>query len=227
MNKLRKFIFFLIILYLIINETWAETNNYIKALEFLRKEDYFHALPLFEAALKKSPENIFIKADYVLCLIWMGNYKKAIEFYLQNEDSLKDVKYLTRNIAKAFYEVKNYHEAKKLYEKALLNNPKDIEAIKGLIFTLCKLGDYEKAYRIIEEKRNFLNKKILYFLKAYTLQQKEFYNDAYILYSKLTLLEGEEKFLKEIQDARRDIIKNFKKEEITYLFKKFQQKPLK
>jgi len=225
-NKLRKFIFFLIIL-LIINETWAETNNYIKALEFLRKEDYFHALPLFEAALKKSPENIFIKADYVLCLIWMGNYKKAIEFYLQNEDSLKDVKYLTRNIAKAFYEVKNYHEAKKLYEKALLNNPKDIEAIKGLIFTLCKLGDYEKAYRIIEEKRNFLNKKILYFLKAYTLQQKEFYNDAYILYSKLTLLEGEEKFLKEIQDARRDIIKNFKKEEITYLFKKFQQKPLK
>lgn len=195
--------------------------EYNSAVGFIRQGKYREAIPFLEKAFKKYPENDFIKADYLLCLVWSGLYKKAVDFYLMHEERLKPIKYIHRNIAKAFYEQGNYVKAKELYEHAILNDPSDGEALKGLIYSLCQLGNYSQAHQYIEDYRQkgILSQKLLTSQKAHIFQKEGNYKNAYILYTKSVLAENNELTLKELQDKRREVFPFIAEDEISAMKK--------
>ena len=78
----------------------AEYKVIVKLFEEGRYRD---ALPLLETAMEKMPQNLLLKADYLLCLVWRNAFAKAFEFYLRHEQELKFISYVPRNSAKAFY----------------------------------------------------------------------------------------------------------------------------
>lgn len=199
----------------------SEISDYSLAVRLIKDEKYREAIPILERALEKYPENNFIKADYLLCLVWTGLHKKAVDYYSIYKERLKSVKYVHRNIAKAFYELGDYVEAEGLYERAILNDQSDGEALKGLIYSLCRLGNYSQAHQNLEEygQKGILSPKLLTLLKAHIFQKEENYKQAYILYLKSVLTEKKEHALKELQDKRREVFLFLTEDEVSSMQK--------
>lgn len=194
-----------------------------KATELVRAGNYDDALPLFEQAMKQDPINIYIKADYIVCLVWKGSYKKATLFYSKFEKDLRPVSYLPRNVAKAFYEIGNYTKSKELYLLAMKYNENDTEAFKGLIYSLCKLKKYKKANKLISKKKGVFDEIFLLPLQAHVFKNQGRCLEAYRLYSKLLERKVvQSSLLKEIQDGRREAITCLKEEELFSLLKQLK-----
>lgn len=208
-----------------INQRLEGDTEYKLALPLLKEGKYSEVLPLLEKALQKSPDNVFLKADYLLCLVWTGSYEKASLFYRQNEKDLSRVNYVPKHVARAFYEMADYSMAKRLYEQALLINPSDVEVIKGLIYTSCRLKEYHTAHALIEKysDQKMISPDTASFLYAYTLQQEGKSPEAYTLYAQLFLAVYEEGFLKEIQDQRKEAASSLTREEVQALIQRSQE----
>ena len=86
-------------------------------------------------------------ADYLVTLVWLGQYDKAINIYAAHKNTVEGVKYLYRNMAKAFYETKDYRQAQTFYVQAFAFDQSDAEALKGLIFSAVKLQEYREAFK--------------------------------------------------------------------------------
>jgi tetratricopeptide (TPR) repeat protein len=202
-----------------------EDSEYIAAISLLKKGQYHEAIPLLQKALQKSPANIFLKADYLLCLVWTGSYEKASLFYLQNEKELAGVNYVPKHVARVFFETAQYTKAKRLYEEALRTNPSDVEALKGLIFSSCRLREYDQAHALIENhsKQKMIPPDTASFLYAYTLQQEGKNPEAYALYAQLFLAVYDEGLLKEIQDRRKEITSSLTVEQVQTLAQKYRE----
>lgn len=216
-------IFFLLIIifnYLFPSACRAEMSTYQRAIPLIKAGQYREAIPLLKKALKETPQDIFLKGDYLLCLIWTEDYKEATRFYLQNENDLLKLKYIPKNIARAFMELRDYGQAKKLYEKAWIDQQTDKEALKGLIFSLHHLGNYALAHSFLEKSQNYLP-DLTTFLKALTLEKEGKKGQAYLLLGQLTLNIQEEAFIKEIQERRQDLVSSLKKEDLQNLFEEF------
>ncbi len=123
---------------------WEE---YRQALTLIRAGKNQEALPLMEQALRQLPDNMNLKADYLCCLVWAGLYRRAVDYYNRYEKDLQNIKYLPRNIAKAFYEERDFRQAQKLYALAWSYDKKDTEAFKGLIYASCRQRDFLAAYQ--------------------------------------------------------------------------------
>ena len=122
-------------------------EGYRRALNLLKQDKTAEALPLLEAAWRTHPDNAHMLANYLSALVWLGLYDKAINLYATHKNALAGVKYLYRNMAKAFYETKDYRQALTLYNQACSFDNSDAEALKGLIFCAVKLQDYPEAVR--------------------------------------------------------------------------------
>ncbi|MGC8809584.1 MAG: tetratricopeptide repeat protein, partial [bacterium] len=214
------FLFIWAFSYLFCGETWAESSSYQKAIPLIKAGQYRQALPLLEKGLKETPQDLFLKGDYLLCLIWTEDYEKAVHFYNQNEKELLKLKYIPKNIARAFLELKDYARAKVLYEKAWEIDPTDQEALKGLIFSLHHLGNHALAYSFLEKSGKYLP-DLTAFLKALTLEKEGKKSQAYKSYALLTLKIEEESFLKEIQERRQELASSLPKEDLKLLFEEF------
>lgn len=219
------FLFLLAFNNFLYDEIGADSGSYQKAIPLIKAGQYRQALPLLEQALQETPENLFLKGDYLLCLIWTEDYEKAVRFYLQNEKELLKLKYIPKNIGRAFLELKDYARAQDLYELAWEIDRKDKEALKGLIISLHHLNNYALAYSFLEKSEKYLP-EITTFFRALTLEKEGQQSAAYKLYGQLTLKIEEETFLKEIQERRQAVATSLKKEDIQLLLKEIVTQPL-
>ena len=195
---------------------FEEDPEYKLAIPLLKEGRYREALPLLEKALQKSSANILIKADYLLCLVWTGSYEKASHFYLRNEKDLSRVNYVPKHAARAFFETGNFPLAKQLYEQAFHLNSSDVEALKGLIYSLCRLGEHSNAYGLIEKgfAQKEISSSLLSFLKAYVFHHQGKNKEGYQLFAELSLAIDDEGFLKEAQNNRKEVASSLAQEEI-------------
>ena len=122
-------------------------EGYRRALDLLKQDKTTEALPLLEAAWRTHADNSHILADYLSALVWLGQYNKAINLYAAHKNTVAGVNYLYRNMAKAFYETKDFRQAQTLYGQAFAFDQSDAEALKGLIFCAVKLQEYHDAVR--------------------------------------------------------------------------------
>jgi biofilm PGA synthesis protein PgaA len=119
--------------------------EYRRALALIKQGKNSEALPLLETARRQDPDNPRLLADYLAVLVWLHRYDKAINLYEAQKNKVKGIRYLYRNMAKAFYETGDYHQAHTLYAQAFSFDHADVEALKGLIFSGCKLHIYQQA----------------------------------------------------------------------------------
>lgn len=120
--------------------------DYQEALKRIQAGRNDEAIPLLERALKALPDDRHLQADYALCLVWTGSYQRAVEFYGARERDLRQIRYIPRHMAKAYYELKEYPKALEMYRLGLSYDPKDDEAFKGLVYTQMRMGDGAGAY---------------------------------------------------------------------------------
>ena len=133
--------------------TASPQEKYEQGLSLLRAGQAREAIPLLEEALKFIQDNPYLKADYLLALVFAGDYDRAIRYYRQHATELAAVRYVPRNIAKAFYETRDFAQARIFYEKAFALDPADGEAYKGLVFSCCRLRDFYGAYQVWAQAR--------------------------------------------------------------------------
>jgi biofilm PGA synthesis protein PgaA len=99
------------------------------------------------------PEDLKLRADYILCLVWTDNHRKAADEYLAHEKELQKIPYLSRHVAKAFYELRDFSRARELYRTAWSRDRKDEEAFKGFVYSSLRLGDLQGAYTAWDQAR--------------------------------------------------------------------------
>ena len=152
----------------------VQIEEYQLTVQQLRDGNYNEAIPSLRALINKHPDNIRIKADYLLSLVWSNSYSQAIEFYLAHEKQLESLPYVSRNCAKAYYELGNYLEAHRLYDTALYFDQNDKEAFKGAVYSLCRLDQYERALNLIENyiKKQHIALPLASSLKAHVFQSR-------------------------------------------------------
>jgi biofilm PGA synthesis protein PgaA len=120
--------------------------DYQEALKLVQAGRNDEAIPLLERALTALPDDRHLQADYALCLVWTGAYQKAVEFYGAREKDLRQIRYIPRHIAKAYYELREYAKALELYRLGLSYDRSDDEAFKGIVYTQMRMGDGAGAY---------------------------------------------------------------------------------
>lgn len=120
-------------------------NDYETAIRLIREGRNSEALPLLARAMEKTPDDLRLQGDYLLCLIWTGAHPQAVEFYQSREASLRSIPYLPRNVARAYFELRNYPKALELYLLGWSIDRKDEESFKGVVFSLLRMGNAEAA----------------------------------------------------------------------------------
>jgi biofilm PGA synthesis protein PgaA len=195
----------------------ASDADYQRAIPLLRAGKYDAAIPLLEKALKKPSPHVYTKADYLLCLVWTEDYGRASQYYLSDEKDLAKVSYATRHAARAFYETSDFFMAQNLYEKALAENPDDLEAFKGLAYSLTRQGNYPQTHDLLDENAANLQPPLYLSTKAWVFHVEGKYREAYSCYGQATLISREEWFLKEIQDRRQDLAPALAQEDVEIL----------
>ncbi|MFP3868832.1 MAG: hypothetical protein ACLFUU_11840 [Desulfobacteraceae bacterium] len=128
-------------------------EDYDQALQLIGAGKNQQALVLLRRALKVLRDDVHLKADYLVCLVWTGAYDQTVEYYRRQEAELRQIRYVPRHIAKAFYEKRDFAQARTLYRLAWSYDPADAEAFKGLIYSCCRLEDFLAAYQTWEEGR--------------------------------------------------------------------------
>lgn len=128
-------------------------QEYDRALSLIREGKNHEALPLLERALAVMPGDSRLRADYVLCLVWTDNHRKAADEYLSHDQELQHIPYVPRHVAKAFYELRDFSKARELYRKAWSQNREDEEAFKGVVYSSLRLGDLQGAHTAWDQAR--------------------------------------------------------------------------
>ncbi|MCE5312943.1 MAG: tetratricopeptide repeat protein [Nitrospiraceae bacterium] len=124
---------------------------YEEARDLISKNDYHQALiklkPFMTDPLKY-PRPV---SDYIVLLVWSGRTDEAIKEFESLPEGLAKPGYLQRNIAKAYYDRRDFKKAAALYQSALAGMPDDREAAKGLALSLAASGEHEKSISILSE----------------------------------------------------------------------------
>lgn len=147
---------------------FASSGTAVEKKEALPCKDIYSCSPDYSHALKESKEKIVAGkydealsllspytadplkypdavSDYLVILVWIGRHDEAINLYEELPPSFPSRSYLLRNIAKAFYEKAEFQKAFRLYSASLLKTPEDEETRKGVVFSLIKAGDTDRA----------------------------------------------------------------------------------
>lgn len=193
--------------------------DYDRAVSFIKQENYAEALPFLINAIKKDPNHIFIKADYAVCLVWTGNKREAVDFFLKHKKDLQKLPYVNKAVARAFFDLGRYQEAQQLYEWVLSENPGDSEAFKGVLYCLFQTGNYAKAHSLINEaqSKNTVSPNIISFLRADLFQKEQNYRKAYTGYLKYLQAETNELLIKEVYDKRKAVFSFLSSDDIHIL----------
>jgi biofilm PGA synthesis protein PgaA len=147
-------------------------EGYQRALALIKQGKNSEALPLLETTWRHNPHNPFVLADYLGNLVWLRQYDKAIKIYAAHRNRVQGVRYLYRNMAKAYYETENYRQAQPLYVKAFSFDNSDAEALKGAIFSSWKLRRYPTGFKawLTAYQKQSVAPQTLEALKIYMMQ---------------------------------------------------------
>ena len=116
-----------------------------RSRELIKEGKYKEALSLLSPFISEPMKHPIIVSDYLAIMVWDGRYDDAIRMYENLPYSFPRRAYLMRNIAKAYYEKKEFIKAFSLYQATLKETPLDEEAQKGLVLSLISLNEYAKA----------------------------------------------------------------------------------
>jgi biofilm PGA synthesis protein PgaA len=159
-----------------------------RARELIKDGNYEEALSLLSPFISEPMKYPTVVSDYIVVLVWEGRHNEAIGMYENLPPSFTKRAYLLRNMAKAYYEEKDFLKAFSLYHAALQETPMDEEAQKGVLLSLIQTGDYTSASEYLKE---FLERSpdsvSLAFTKAYLLFKQERYPESLKEYSILAL----------------------------------------
>ena len=155
-----------------VGSTIRSEDGYRRALDLIRQNKNSEALPLLETAWRHNPNNPHMLADYLVTLVWLRQYGKAIKIYTAHRHRVKGVRYLYRNMAKAFYETENYRQAQPLYVQAFSFDHADAEALKGVVFSSWKLRRYLTGFKawLTAYQKHTVVPQTLETLKIYMMQ---------------------------------------------------------
>jgi len=135
--------------YEITPDNFAYAATYASTLEMFR--EFADALDVYEAIIRKNPEN---PEGYVLkahCLILMERYEEAIDLLLKAH-ILSPLNFdAARDLALAYASLKNFETAISLTEYSLRIKPYDVDALYFLQYLYRRQGKYEEAYRAVKE----------------------------------------------------------------------------
>jgi biofilm PGA synthesis protein PgaA len=176
-----------------------------RAREMVKSGDYKQALSILLPFSSEPMKYPTIYSDYMVILFWDGKADEAIRLFEDLPSSFPRRAYLLRNMAKAYYEKKEFLKAAALYEEVIGQTPLDQEAQKGLVLSLMRDGDLERA---IETVDGFLmqapDSLSLSVIKAEILAKQGRYLEALKLYHLLTSRKDVE--AEQIHKLRDDLI---------------------
>jgi len=159
-----------------------------RARELIKEGKYKEAISLLSPFISEPMKYPTIYSDYLAILVWDGRYDEAIVMYENLPPSFPRRPYLLRNMAKAYYEKRQFLNALSLYQSALENIPLDEEVQKGVVLTLIQTGDYAGASgylkRFLERSPDSVS---LAFTEAYLLFKQERYLETLKIYHTLAL----------------------------------------
>ncbi|MBI4683461.1 MAG: tetratricopeptide repeat protein [Nitrospirae bacterium] len=117
----------------------------IRSRELISQGKYGEALSVLAPYISDPVKYPHAVSDYISILVWDGRPDDAINKYEKLPPEFPGPAYLLRNVAKAYYDKKEYSRAFKLYHAAYEQAPSDEEAQKGIVLSLIQSGDLEKA----------------------------------------------------------------------------------
>lgn len=176
-----------------------------KSKEMIDKGNYGEALSLLSPFTSEPVRYPTAVSDYIVILTWEGRLDEAVSMYEKLPSSFSRPAYLSRNIAKAYYDKKNFPKAASLYRASLKKSPSDVEAQKGLVFSLVRIGKFKSASSYLERfMRNAPHALPLHSLKAYLLFWRARYEDAFNVFD--TLAQRNDTDKEDVYKLREDII---------------------
>ena len=114
-------------------------------LRLARAGRHSEALECLEAAARLAPKDLSYRTDLIVVLCWAGRYQDAMLEYRKLPSSYHGPIYLYRNAAQAAYNQNDFSLAYRLYGEWQKRDPDDNLALRGLIFSICKLGRYQEG----------------------------------------------------------------------------------
>ncbi len=197
-----------------------------KSKEMIDKGNYGEALSLLFPFTSEPIRYPTAVSDYIVILTWDGRLDESISMYEKLPSSFSRPGYLSRNMAKAYYDKKNFLKAASLYKTTLKKSLSDEEARKGLVLSLVRGGKFKQASNYIER---FLRKSphslSLNSVKAYLLFWQGRHVDAFKIFDSLAQRGDTDEEI--IFKSREDIINSLpdekRKEMATALFKAAQK----
>ncbi len=178
---------------------------FAKVRELIKEGNNKDALTLllpFISGPMKYPEAV---SDYLVILVWEGRLDDAVNMYENLPAQFPRRPYLLRNMAKAYYDRKEFEKAASLYNTVIKKMPSDEEAKKGLVLSLIQTGEYARVMGYLEE---FLEENpesvFLTFNKAHLLFRQGRYLESLKVYR--VLLEREDVDSEKIYKTRDDQI---------------------
>jgi tetratricopeptide (TPR) repeat protein len=114
---------------------WDEPLAYQLGMNYLREEDYFSALPLFERQLNSDPEDSHLRYLVALCHCELGETRVAEEIMMRiiEENPYEHDVYL--RLGSLFNEQGRYLGAKDILEKGMEYHPYDVDIREELQLT--------------------------------------------------------------------------------------------
>ncbi len=116
-----------------------------RSREMINQGKYGEALTVLSPYISDPVKYPHAVSDYISILVWDGRPDEAINKYEKLPPGFPSPAYLLRNVAKAYYDKKEYSKAYSLYSAAYEQAPSDQEAQKGIVLSLIQSGDLEKA----------------------------------------------------------------------------------
>ncbi len=113
--------------------------------EMITQGKYSEALSVLSPYISEPGKYPHAVTDYISILVWDGRPDEAINKYENLPPTFPSPGYMLRNVAKAYYDKKEYSKAYSLYYSALEQAPSDEEAQKGIVLSLIQSGELEKA----------------------------------------------------------------------------------
>lgn len=176
-----------------------------KSKELITEGKYDEALSVLSPYISDPLKYPDVVADYLSILVWDHRIDEAINMYKSLPEEFPGYGYLQRNMAKAYYDRQDFQMALSLYDASLKQDPMDEEAQKGLVYSLIRNGDFNRADDYLEV---FLSRSpgslTLDLAKFYLLLWQDRYVEAVELFHELEQIEEIDKEF--IYKSRDDLI---------------------
>ncbi len=145
--------------------------SHSRAVELARQGELDQALELIKQALIETdyaPETV---ADYIVILAWKGEWKEAISWYEKTAAVREMPAYVLPQAAKCYRMTGEFEKAAGLYRRCLQENPGDLDAFAGLVYSLLDAGNVAGAQAEVDGgMKRHPDKAAIFILQAEVLE---------------------------------------------------------